>query len=377
MMKKMVYPVILILTAMLAMTACGAASKSQTEHIAMETTAAAMEDTMEMEGRGMEETLDSAAQKAGGRPGASLNSETDGTQVLPAGRKLIRNVTMQVETDQFEKLVSGISAKIAELGGYVEQSDVSGTSMNYRGEPVPRYANMTARIPNNRLDSFVTTVNESGNVTNKSESTQDVTLQYSDVESRKKSLEIEQERIWKFLEKAETIDTVITLEQRLSDIRYQLESMESQLRLYDNQVDYSTVYLSINEVTAYTPLAPETTGTRIKNGLSDNAETLAQALTNLLVTLITTSPFWIPLLLIVLIAFAVVRRHNKKIDILIAEKKLARSKAEKNSDKNCDLDSDTDSTKNPTSDSDKNSDTGSDDDSDNGANQNSGQESDK
>ena len=80
------------------------------------------------------------------------------------------------------------------------------------------------------------------------------------MESRKKSLEIEQERIWQFLEKAESIDTVITLEQRLSDIRYQLESMESQLRLYDNQVDYSTVYLSISEVTAYTPVTPETSG---------------------------------------------------------------------------------------------------------------------
>ena len=53
------------------------------------------------------------------------------------------------------------------------------------------------------------------------------------IEARRKGLK----------EKADTLDAVIALEKRLSEIRYDLESMESQLRLYDNQVEYSILRL--------------------------------------------------------------------------------------------------------------------------------------
>ena len=324
-MKKVVSLMIPLFAAVVGITACGSGSKSS---MVAEATAAYTEAAAETVSN-TSMTYDSASQKSESGSGGELEMDTSGTPLLPEGRKLIRNITMQVETEEFDKMISGINAKLSEAGGYIEQSDISGTSLNYRGEPVPRYGNITARIPNDKLDRFVGAVSDSGNVTNKSESTQDVTLQYSDVESRKKSLEIEQERIWQFLEKAESIDTVITLEQRLSDIRYQLESMESQLRLYDNQVDYSTVYLSISEVTAYTPVTPETTGARIKNGLAKNFESIVTALTNLLILFITTCPFWIPLALLAAIVISIVRRHNRKIDRIYAEEKAKRTAAQK------------------------------------------------
>lgn len=324
-MKKMVYFLIPFFAAAVGITACGAASKSV---MVAETTGAYSETAAETVSNDSESYY-YASQKAEG--GTTLNTESFSTPKLPEGRKLIRNITMQVETEEFDRMISGVNAKLSELGGYTEQSDISGTSLNYRGQPIPRYANITARIPDDKLDRFVGAVSDSGNVTNKSESTQDVTLQYSDMESRKKSLEIEQERIWQFLEKAESIDTVITLEQRLSDIRYQLESMESQLRLYDNQVDYSTVYLNIAEVTSYTPAAPESAGTRMKNGLAKNFESLITALTNLLIFIITTCPFWIPLAVIAAVILSAVRRHNRKI-YRISEEEKVRSSAPRKSE---------------------------------------------
>lgn len=250
---------------------------------------------------------------AGEKSVTSLASETGSSQVLPAGRKLIRNISMNVETNEFETLLSSLQSKITQLGGYVEQSDMSGSRKDRMGNPDPRFANMTVRIPVNQIDSFIGTVEENGNVTNKSESTQDVTLQYSDLESRKKSLEIEQEKLWEFLEKAESIDTVITLQQRLSEIRYQLESMESQLRLYDNQVDYSTVSLSIREVTLFTPTAPETAGTRISHGFESNLKLFKTAVLSLTIGIITTIPFWFPIAAIALAIIFFRRRKKKKL----------------------------------------------------------------
>lgn len=210
-----------------------------------------------------------------------------------ANRKLIRNVSMAVETDSFDQLLEEIQKKVTELSGYTEQSDISGNRSDYQS----RYAWLTVRIPCDRLDQFIGLVEDSGNVTRKSESIQDITLQYSDIESRKKTLTMEQERIWALLEKADTLEAVIALEERLSEIRYALESMESQLKLYDNQVDYSTVDMSISEVLPvnFTPTAPETVGQRIKKGLSRNVANMGQFATDLFVGLIVLMPVWIPL----------------------------------------------------------------------------------
>jgi len=251
--------------------------------------------------------------ETGEKPATSLASETGGGQMLPAGRKLIRNISMNVETNEFETLLSNLQSKITQLGGYVEQSDMSGSRQDRMGNPDPRFANMTVRVPVNQIDSFIDTVETNGNVTNKSESTQDVTLQYSDLESRKKSLEIEQEKLWEFLEKAESVDTVITLQQRLSEIRYQLESMESQLKLYDNQVEYSTVSLSIWEVTTFTPIAPESAGTRISNGLTSNLKLFKNVVLNLTIGIITTIPFWFPIAAVISAIIFFRRRRKKKL----------------------------------------------------------------
>ena len=89
------------------------------------------------------------------------------------------------------------------------------------------------------------------------------------------------------------MDSIIALEERLSDIRYELESYESKLRLYDNQIEYSQVTLNINEVKRYTEAVPESAGEQILKGLSDNGRRLAEGVKNFGICVIITSPFWI------------------------------------------------------------------------------------
>lgn len=266
----------------------------------------------EVSAAGMQrEEAKSAADSA---DGSALTSESSGTaaNVLPAGRKLIRNISMDVETDAYETLITSLQEKVSELGGYIEQSDMSGGSQNSYRHPPSKYASITARIPSDKVDGFITAVEGSGNVISKSESTQDITLQYSDLESRKKSLEIEQDKLWEFLGNAESVDTVITLQQRLTEVRYQLESMESQLRLFDNQVDYSEVHLTVSEVTTFTPVAPESALTRINKGLSRNFKALKTGTENFLIALIIGVPLWLPLVLIAGIVVFFVKKGRKK-----------------------------------------------------------------
>ena len=237
---------------------------------------------------------------------------SDEAAPAPVERKLIRNVSMHLETREFDALTKSISDAVTFFGGYMEQSDVSGNSLYWSGERSSRYSNLTARIPENKLDAFLTEVSGQGNVTYKNESVQDVTLQYTDITSRKKTLQMEQDRLWELLEKAESIDAVIALEARLSEVRYQLESIESQLRTLDNQIVYSTVYLSIQEVQVLTSTDPDTIPVRIQKGLSRSFNTLKISSVDFLVWFISSLPILAVFAVLVFIAVIILKKPLKR-----------------------------------------------------------------
>ena len=243
---------------------------------------------------------------------ALLSEDASRNAAVPIERKLIRNINMNLETRDFDGFIKSISEEVSSFGGYIEQSDVSGNSLSWSGERSSRYSNITARIPSDKLDAFLTEVSSQGNVTYKNESVQDVTLQYTDITSRKKTLQLEQERLWDLLEKADSVDAVIALESRLSEVRYQLESLESQLRTLDNQIVYSTVYLSIQEVQVLTSTDPDTIPVRIQKGLSRSLNQLQTSSIDLLVWFISSLPILIVLAVLIFVVVIVLRKLTKK-----------------------------------------------------------------
>lgn len=177
--------------------------------------------------------------------GGAVTSESGLESVDLNNRKLIRTVRLEMQTKEFDALIDGIRKKVQEMGGYIESSSMWGNSYYNSGT---RNCEYTVRIPSEHLDEFVQVVGELGNVTYKNESVEDVTLQYVDVESHKKALETEQERLLELMEQAENLEDLLAIESRLSEVRYGLENYGSQKRLLDNQIDYSTINLSIAEV---------------------------------------------------------------------------------------------------------------------------------
>lgn len=219
----------------------------------------------------------------------AIVSDMEISETVQTGRKLIRNFDINIETKEFDDVISGIQKKVQELGGYIEHSSLDSGSSYYRN--YNRYQYMEVRIPSDQLDGFVENVKETANVTSISESTEDITLQYVDVESRKKALETERDRLLELLEKAETVEDLITIESRLSEVRYQLESYTSQLRTYDNQVDYSTVMLSINEVERETKTEPKTFWEEVSQKFENNLYGLGRDFRNAAVWFLSSLPY--------------------------------------------------------------------------------------
>lgn len=239
-------------------------------------------------------------------------------QVQDVQRKLIRDVNLEVETETFEELLSAVGEKTRNLGGYIEESYTYNGS-NYYGKGT-RNANLTIRIPAEKLDEFLSAVAEVSNVISRNESVTDVTLEYVDMESHKKVLLAEQERLLELLEKAETIEDIISLESRLSQVRYQIESMEAQLRTMDNRVNYSTVYLYINEVAKLTPVKEQTVWEKISTGFASSLYNVGEGFVNFGIGFIIFLPYllvWViiiavvTLLLKLLIKCAVKKRQKK------------------------------------------------------------------
>lgn len=229
----------------------------------------------------------------------------------PLSRKLIRNMNLTVETTDFDPLIEALQTKTAEFKGYIEQSDISGNSITNQGKPSKKYAHLTLRIPAQSLDSFISQVEAAGNITYKSENVSDVTLQYSDIQSRLKTLRMEQERLWELLAKAESTESIVLLEERLTEVSSEIESCESRMRYLDNSVTYSTVYLEIQEVDIESPTQPETAWQQIQRGFTKNLISLMDNLTLFFIRLLSNLPVILFLALLVFLIVFIVRRVNK------------------------------------------------------------------
>lgn len=257
----------LLLTGTLA--ACGAKT-FETDGVAMDS----MENGVEKPNEGFYDSVS--------------DSSTGSTDAQLSDQKLIKTVELRAETEDLETLLSQLAEQIRSLGGYTEYQNVyNGSSYShYRS----RSAQLTVRIPADRLDGFLTQVEGVSNVISKTESVDDVTLQYVDVQSRMEALQAEHDRLVELMEKAEDLADLLTIEERLTEVRYQLESVTSQLRVLDNQVSYATIELYIDEVEVYTEVEEPTVWHRISTGFLGNLEELWDSLVDLFVWVVTYSP---------------------------------------------------------------------------------------
>lgn len=176
----------------------------------------------------------------------SADSSSNGKVLDPeVERLLIRTISMDVKTTAYDDLCNNVTAKINEYGGYIEYLSAYGTGE----DDDMRYAYYTIRVPADKLDALVDSLDGTCTVVSKSESTSDVTLDYVDTQSYLAALELEEEQLMEMLDEAKDLDTILVLQNELTDVRYEIEWAESSLRVMENQVTYSTLNLSITEIT--------------------------------------------------------------------------------------------------------------------------------
>jgi len=253
---------------------------------------------------------DSASADVAGPEGSYDTTVTTNQQAAQTGRKLIKRVNLDMETLEFDTFMNDLNQTISQYSGYIEDSNIYYGTYDYHKS---RNASITVRIPVESLDSFVNNIGNKANVTNKYESAEDITLAYLDTDSRKKALEIQQERLLELLEKAETMEDIIALESRLSEVTYDLEMAQSTINNYDNLVSYSTVTINLTEITRVTNPEDETAGARIKAGLNNTLYDMKESSIEFTIWFVTNLPYILLLAVIAcLIIFTIKNRRHRR-----------------------------------------------------------------
>lgn len=274
----------------------------------IDSTEAVAQDSATEDAASTDGTVDESAQDSGDQRTDTTGTELENVEGINTEQKLIKTVNMSAETTEFDTLVADVRAKTESAGGYVENSDVGG---DY-GMDMTRYAYLVLRIPADKLDDFVGEVKNASNVRTFSESTEDVTLQYTDMDTHIKALREELDALFSMMEQATSMKDILSIQSQITDVRYEIESYESQLRVYDNQVTYSTVYLDLYEVNRESSTTGTTFGERVKAKFNDNMYQMGQGFQNFMVGLLGGLPILLPIVVICVVVVVVLRKIWKK-----------------------------------------------------------------
>jgi hypothetical protein len=163
------------------------------------------------------------------------------------GRKIIYAGYITEETREFDKCMASVDALLAKYGGYVQSSQVSGVPEG-SGDTMGRTALISLRLPIDKYGTAMTELLGMGNLLSKNENTEDVSREYVDTDARNKTLTAQRDRYMALLDKADSTESIIALQNEITNLTVQIEQNTAQLRFWDDQVSYSTITVELHEL---------------------------------------------------------------------------------------------------------------------------------
>lgn len=301
---------------------CGSAGGSA-DHAMTEETTAAYEDGDYAAGMTAPEAK---AEDAGGTAGSD-----QGKDAVPADlsqMKIVYTGSVAIDSTEYDQTVRDIRALIDQYHCIVERANESNYDQSWRDAAYntsAREYSWTLRVPSGQfsdlMDSFGTV---HGHISSKNQDAEDLTRQYRDNESRIASLKAQESRLLAFMEEAESISEMLEIEDRLSDVRYELEQLQNRNNDIDLMAQYSTLTVRVTEVVEYSS-AGLSFGQRVAQAWSTSGNGFVHALQGLIILVIWLLP-WLAIAAVVLMILFLTR--NRRADRRARRQEAKRQKAE-------------------------------------------------
>lgn len=235
--------------------------------------------------------------------------------------KIVYTCNINLETLDYDEAYKALKNGIGQFNGFVESEYAQDNDYNWYYEDhvrtgATKSVTITARIPSDKYEDFLDSVDSYGKVTSKNSNADNISREYSDVKTVIRSLEIQETRLLDMMKSADTIQDMISVEDRLTQVQTQLNRYKTQLSGMQSDIDYSTVTVYLKEVAEYTPeVKSRTFIDRLKNTVSDSWDGFKGALEHLLFFMILWIPqliVYVPALFVIVFVFRKIVRFFKK-----------------------------------------------------------------
>jgi anti-sigma factor RsiW len=206
--------------------------------------------------------------------------------LIANGPMIIRSAQLSLITKEFDKTRANLEAILKRHRGYVGELKAGGTTGS------GRTLTATLRVPADQLDATLTEVKTLGRVESESQSGQDVTSQYVDLQARLANARNTEQRLTDLLRnRTGKLSDVLEVEQELDRVRGEIEQMEAERKNLSNQVSYATLNATIAEdYKAQLQVVPPSTSTRLSNAAVEGYRSMADGVVSLALFLLSTGP---------------------------------------------------------------------------------------
>lgn len=327
-MKKKVTILMLTFALTAGLFGCGGSSSGSTSVAALNSAASASkqyssvaglsvesEDAEYYEDAELEESVDTVTSDSDIETTSNVNNNSN-NNIIIAEDKLVYKCNVDIETLDFDKsynLLHEIMTKYNCIISSERFSDDSvsyfhtGYNYNYDNFKAGRVDEIVIRVPSANYKDFVSEYGVLGNVTSKSQTVDNITQEYYDTTSQVEGLKAQMERLEIMLAQATEVEDMITINQAITELQYEINQLTTYIRTMDSDVAYSYVTLTLKEVLEYSeveqPVKNNTFIDRLKNQCINTWEGFLEFLEDLLFAVIGL----IPAILILGVVYVIVR----------------------------------------------------------------------
>lgn len=244
------------------------------------------------------DALDSSEEKNAESPKSASDSANgldrkNGSADALKELKIIKSANITIEAGNAFSVFTEISEMAESAGGFVQDSSI-----------YEENGKLTLRIPTAKADVFLKEIRESYEIKNFSENSKDVSDEYTDNQSRLESARTALKRYQELLSKANSIDEILRVQDRIDDITADIESYEALKASYDSKVAYETIVININN----SIITEDNRWSDLSESLSDGMFLGFAVFLHVLIILLYCLPFIVAIIVIIVL----VSRHNKK-----------------------------------------------------------------
>lgn len=273
-----------------------------------------------------EEMLDYPMENGGGATTSQSQQQASPLDdIILLEEKLVYHCNLDIETLDYPAAITSIKGTISKYGGVIQSESESDSGhdwyyADYRKTGGTMHNYLEVRVPSKDYENFLSELDGIGKIISKSTSVDNISQKYYDTTAQIEALQIQEKNLLAMLEKCETIEDMITVEQRLSEVQYELNTLQTDRRYMDMDVAYSYVNINVSEVMEYRqdsePIRRNTFVDRLKNTILSTGRGFLYFLEGLLFLVIHLAPY---VLIIVLICFIFLR---KKIRYILEQRKI-------------------------------------------------------